>query len=70
MAGSRPSAAHSVRRTGNLRYAAAAAVIARDATVKKIKGNPAIVTDAASFKAVNVRADKLGLSKQCHLGPS
>lgn len=43
---------------------------ASDATVEKIQANPAVVTDAANFKDVNARADKLGLAKQCHIGPS
>lgn len=43
---------------------------ASDATVEKIKSDPAVVTNAANFKGVNARADKLGLTKQCHIGPS
>lgn len=43
---------------------------ASDATVAKIKQDPATVTDAANFKAVNAQADNLGVSKQCHIGPS
>jgi len=39
-------------------------------TVAKIKANPAVVTNPANFKGVNARADRLGLAKQCHIGPS
>lgn len=41
-----------------------------DATVARIKQTPAMVTRPANFRTVNGEADKLGLSKQCHIGPS
>jgi len=41
-----------------------------DATLAKVKAMPPLITDAANFKTVNAKADKLGLSMQCHVGPS
>lgn len=40
-----------------------------DATRAKIASNPSLITNPANFRAVNGEADKLGLSKQCHIGP-
>lgn len=40
-----------------------------DSTRAKIEQNPSLVSSPASFRAVNGEADKLGLSKQCHIGP-
>lgn len=41
-----------------------------DATRAKLGQNPALLTNPAPFRGVNGEADKLGLSKQCHVGPS
>jgi hypothetical protein len=40
-----------------------------EATRTKLQRNPAMLTNAANFKAVNGEADKLGLSSLCHIGP-
>ncbi len=41
-----------------------------DAAAAKVAKDPRVVQDPASFKAVNGQADALGLSKDCHIGPS
>ena len=40
------------------------------ATLEQMMKDPAIITDPASFTDVNEEADQLGLSTDCHVGPS
>lgn len=43
---------------------------ASDATLARIKSNPALITDATNFKGVNAQGDRLGLATQCRVGPT
>ncbi len=36
----------------------------------KLQQNPSLIMSAANFSAVNQQADKLGLSRACHVGPT
>ncbi|MDQ6750256.1 MAG: hypothetical protein M3Z33_05840 [Actinomycetota bacterium] len=36
----------------------------------KVQQNPSLIMSAANFSPVNQQADKLGLSRSCHVGPS
>ncbi len=41
-----------------------------DATRAKMQENPAVIQNGATFASVNAQAGKLGLSKQCYVGPT
>ncbi|MBA3735242.1 MAG: hypothetical protein H0W90_08600 [Actinobacteria bacterium] len=41
-----------------------------EATRAKIMKKPALITNGANFVVVNAESDRLGLSRQCHVGPS
>jgi len=41
-----------------------------ETTAMRMKMNPMIISNSASFTAVNGQSDSLGLSKDCHVGPS
>lgn len=41
-----------------------------EAVLAKVMKDPSLIMSAANFSAVNQQADKLGLSRACHVGPS
>jgi hypothetical protein len=41
-----------------------------DSVRAKVQHDPSLIMTAATFSAVNQQADRIGLSRACHVGPS